>query len=261
MSLGRVAITVAVAGATMVSMPGPSDAQSATVPSDRVVLPIEGFYERQSVKTFGTVVDQAFLAGRPDLFRDNGYPKFTGHHAAVDVEYAALSEQGSVTPVRAMAAGTVIYKGTVTGYGGVIVIRHERPEAVTSLYGHVRVSDAPVAVGQGVTAGQVIANLGTPYGPETGGERKHLHFGIHKGTALDLNGHEPTRAVLDAEWDNPNDWLRQHGAVATLESPGPSPRLASSPSTFGEPVMESSSAPEPARGFFSRVWHALTDWL
>lgn len=234
-----------------------TQAQTASAQSAAVVLPIDGYYDRQGVKSFGTYVDQAFLSSHPNEFRNNGYPKFTGFHAAADIDYTADAEANVDTSVRAMAAGTVIYKATVTGYGGVIVIRHQQPEAVTSLYGHVRISDAPVGVGDTVAAGQPIAVLGAPFSAETGGERKHLHFGIHRGAALSLNGHEPSQATLDAQWYNPNDWLRQHGAVA--ESALPSPVVTSSPSDSPQP--EPSAEPEPQRGFFGKIWHALTGWL
>ena len=87
----------------------PSATALGTPPPPSLVFPIDGFSERQTIKQFGTFVDRAFLDRRPDLFQDNGYPKFTGYHAAVDVEYAALPEQSSNTEVRAMAAGTVIH--------------------------------------------------------------------------------------------------------------------------------------------------------
>ena len=226
----------------------------------RVVLPIDGYYDRQTVKQFGTYVDQAFLANHPNEFRDNGYPKFTGYHAAADVDYTAPDQQNRDIEVRAIAAGTVVYQASVTGYGGVIVIRHQPPDlpdTITSLYGHVRLSDSPVKVGQTVAAGQPIANLGTAFGPETGGERRHLHFGIHRGTELDLAGHEPTQAVLTSQWDDPNVWLRDHGASSSAV-----PIASGSPVVISQsPVPSATPASEPKRGLLSRLWHALTDWL
>lgn len=201
-----------------------------------VVLPIDGYYQRQTLKQFGTFVDQAFLDRHPNEFRNNGFPKFTGYHAAVDVDYPGVDEQSTEVPVKAVAGGEVIYKGTVVGYGGVIVIRHTDPESVTTLYGHVRVADAPVQVGDQVTAGQTIAYLGAPYSDQTGGERKHLHFGIHQGTALGLEGHEQSTQALNANWYNPNDWLARHvpqsdpGLAAASPAPSPEPSGLPEPS-------------------------------
>ncbi len=191
----------------------------------QVALPIDGFFERQTVKTFGTLVTPEFLAARPSDFRlDNGYPKFYGYHAAADVEYTAPNEQTQAAAVRAVVDGEVAFVGTVTGYGGVVVLRHTQPEPVTSLYGHIKPGSVSVQVSDRVAAGQQIAVLGDGFSAETAGERKHLHFGVHRGPNVALAGHEPSEAALRAVWENPNDWLRRY--LPASPSPEASPPAA-----------------------------------
>jgi lipoprotein NlpD len=73
-------------------------------------------------------------------------------------------------PVRAAAAGTVVYSGAgLVGYGELIIIKHS--DQWLSAYGHNR--RRLVAEGASVAAGQQIAELG-----RTGTSRDMLHFEI-----------------------------------------------------------------------------------
>ena len=74
------------------------------------------------------------------------------------------------TPIRAVAAGTVIDSGPAQGYGNWIRIRHE--DGSISVYGHMQ--SLYVAVGEVVQPGQLIAGMGSE-GFSTG---SHLHFEI-----------------------------------------------------------------------------------
>ena len=82
------------------------------------------------------------------------------------------------TPVRAAAAGTVTYAGTVGGYGKLVIIDHGN--RVETRYAHN--SRIVVRVGQRVKRGEIVAysgNTGNSTGP-------HLHFEIRlRGTAVD----------------------------------------------------------------------------
>lgn len=81
-------------------------------------------------------------------------------------------------PVRAAAAGTVVYSGAgLVGYGELIIIKHS--EEWLSAYGHNR--RRLVAEGANVAVGQQIAELG-----RTGTSRDMLHFEIRRnGRPLD----------------------------------------------------------------------------
>ena len=74
------------------------------------------------------------------------------------------------TPIRAVAAGTVIDSGPAQGYGNWIRIRHE--DGSISVYGHMQ--SLYVAVGEVVQPGQLIAGMGSE-GFSTG---SHVHFEI-----------------------------------------------------------------------------------
>lgn len=82
---------------------------------------------------------------------------------------------GSGTPVRAAAAGTVVYSGYMSGYGYVVVLDHGN--GLSTAYAH----NSSLSVTQGATvgAGSVIAlsgNSGRSTGP-------HLHFEVRVGGA------------------------------------------------------------------------------
>ncbi len=76
------------------------------------------------------------------------------------------------TPVRAAAAGRVVYAGSgLVGYGRLIIVKHN--DTYLSAYGHNR--RLLVREGQRVRAGQVIATLGS-----SGATRPMLHFEIRR---------------------------------------------------------------------------------
>ncbi len=132
----------------------------------------KGFFDSK-----GNSVQKMFLRA-PVAFRyiSSGYTtgpryvsafhQFTKSHMAID--YAAAYG----TPVRAVGDGVVIYRRPKTGYGNVISIRHN--STYTTNYCHL--SKYLVKLGQRVTQGQVIGNVGST-GYSTG---PHLHFEMVK---------------------------------------------------------------------------------
>ena len=85
-------------------------------------------------------------------------------HAGIDLA-ASIG-----TPIKAPAAGEVIYDGWLRGYGRVVVLNHGR--GFSTLYAHL--SASLVKEGQEVKAGAVIARVGKT-GNVTG---PHLHFEV-----------------------------------------------------------------------------------
>jgi len=79
----------------------------------------------------------------------------------------------SGTPVKAAAAGTVIFAGEQEGYGLIAIVQH--PDGLITLYAHNR--DLRVKTGQTVRDGQVLATVGES-GRTSG---PHLHFEVRKG--------------------------------------------------------------------------------
>ena len=89
---------------------------------------------------------------------------------------------GQGTPVRAAAAGTVIYAGWMEGYGNLVAIDHGN--GLSTAYGHN--SSLASSVGQSVSAGQVIAYSGST-GHSTG---PHVHFEVRvNGAPVDPLGY------------------------------------------------------------------------
>ena len=89
-------------------------------------------------------------------------------------------------PVRAAAAGNVVYAGSgLLGYGNLIIINHD--EHYLSAYAHNR--RILVQEGQNIRAGQVIAELGS-----SGTDRDKLHFEIRRnGNPVDPVRYLPRR--------------------------------------------------------------------
>jgi murein DD-endopeptidase MepM/ murein hydrolase activator NlpD len=97
-------------------------------------------------------------------------------HEGVDIICA------SGTPVRAAAAGTVIYAGWLGGYGNLVVVDHGG--GLSTAYAHN--SSFAASVGQSVAAGEVISYAGST-GDSSG---PHVHFEVRvNGTAVDPLGY------------------------------------------------------------------------
>ena len=222
----------------------------ASVSAASVEVPVEDYYSRQTVKLFATLANAEFHERNRVLFPNNGFRnQFTGYHAGTDIDFHDPADLTRPVAVKAVADGEVVHVGSIAGYGGLVILRHTTPESVTSLYGHVRLSNAAVKVGQRVRAGERLAYLGDQFSADTSGARKHLHFGIHKGAALDVEGHEPSIEQLNAEWYNPNDWLARYGA---------GPKAAP---TTTIPVASTTPRPAPTqpKSFFDNIIDFLKD--
>lgn len=169
------------------ALPAPSTSPSPP----QLVEPVAHFKERITKKRFGTYVTPQNSPVQPE--------RFTGYHTGVDVEYGDVS---SDVPVQAVASGKVIVARSAAGYGGVVVIQHTIDgQNLTAIYGHLDPANLP-GVGQVVVEGQQIGILGEGETVEADGERKHLHFALHKGTELDLRGYVSDKANLEA-WIDP----------------------------------------------------------
>ncbi len=92
-------------------------------------------------------------------------------HGAVDIS----APQG--TPIKAAGAGTVTFNGV--GWAGAYTVKIDHGNGIETQYLH-NVGPGPVAVGQTVQAGDVIASVGST-GLSTG---PHLHFAVKSGGIL-----------------------------------------------------------------------------
>lgn len=160
-------------------------------------LPVENFLTGQTKKTFGTYVTPQNSPVEPE--------RFTGYHTGVDIEQM---QDNTDVPVYAVNEGKVKFSGEVGGYGGVLIYETTiNNQTVTILYGHIRLSSATKKVGDTVTKGEKLAVLGSPNSSETDGERKHLHFSIHKGSQIVYLGYVQNADEL-SNWINPDDIVK-----------------------------------------------------
>ena len=157
--------------------------------------PVAEFKNRITKKHFGTFVTPVNSPVKPEKFR--------GYHTGVDVEYGDVVEDVKVV---AIADGEIVYAGYVNGYGGFEAMKFsfEGKEYIAT-YGHLRQSFL-LKKGDKVNKGQIIGILGKGFSKETDGERKHLHFGIIKGTRLDLRGYVQKEEELKG-WVDPEKML------------------------------------------------------
>ncbi len=110
-----------------------------------------------------------------------------GKYAAHDPTQQGIDIAGNRgDPIRAAAAGTVVYSGNgLIGYGELIIIKHDA--TYLSAYGHN--SKRLVQEGAHIARGQVIAEMGA-----TNASRNALHFEIRKnGKPVDPLDYLPGR--------------------------------------------------------------------
>ncbi len=97
-----------------------------------------------------------------------------GGHSGLDL----LAPQGS--PVRAAAAGTVIFAARFFGYGNMVDVRH--PDDIVTRYAHLSAFAPGLHPGSVVGAGSLLGNVGAT-GHATA---PHLHFEVRvDGQAVD----------------------------------------------------------------------------
>jgi murein DD-endopeptidase MepM/ murein hydrolase activator NlpD len=158
------------------------------------VLPLDQAKKRVTKKPFGMFIDKKTSLIQPE--------RFTGYHTGTDFE--TFPDEAAIdVPVHAICDGMLAMKRTASGYGGVAVESCTLSgEPITVVYGHLRLTSVDASVGTKVSAGDIIGVLGTGYGTETDGERKHLHLGIHKGGMIDITGYVSSSALLSG-WTDP----------------------------------------------------------
>jgi murein DD-endopeptidase MepM/ murein hydrolase activator NlpD len=187
-------------GATQQSSSRPASSQqvSAEIPNPLLTAPVAGGLQRVTKKPFGIYVTPQNSPVSPEHFR--------GYHTGIDFE-TYPGEQNSDVAVRAACTGPLLLKKTAQGYGGVAVQQCRlEGQDVTVIYGHLRYSSIRPDVQTQLQAGEQFAVLGTGYSSETDGERKHLHFGIHKGTAVNILGYVQNKSDL-GQWLDPAKYL------------------------------------------------------
>lgn len=164
------------------------------------VAPLDRASERVTQKPFGIYITPANSPVQPE--------KFTGYHTGTDFEIFP-EELNAAVSVRAICDGTLKLKETASGYGGVAVescMLNE--EAVTVIYGHLNLASVTPNTGDSLAAGETFAVLGADKSTETDGERKHLHLGIHRGSATNIKGYVASQGELSG-WADPCEQVCQ----------------------------------------------------
>lgn len=167
-------------------------------PVSELVAPISDPSSRITKKFFGTYVTPKNSPVSPE--------KFTGYHTGLDFE-TTPAEANTDVPINVICSGKLLKKTTATGYGGYAVQSCTiNNQAVTVVYGHLRLSSIGPSIGTELKAGDSLGLLGTGYSSETSGERKHLHLSIHIGSGINIKGYVQTKSELDG-WMDPQTVL------------------------------------------------------
>ncbi|MFA5126823.1 MAG: M23 family metallopeptidase [Patescibacteria group bacterium] len=161
--------------------------------------PISDALSRITKKPFGIKISPKDSPIQPE--------KFSGYHTGIDFETTSI-EQNIDIPIYAVCSGPLILQKRAGGYGGVAVQSCTiDKQAVTVVYGHLRLASITAKIGQELNRGEQIGFLGSGFSVETDGERKHLHLSIHKGTGVNILGYVQKPEHLSA-WINPADLLK-----------------------------------------------------
>ncbi|MBU1203259.1 M23 family metallopeptidase [Patescibacteria group bacterium] len=162
----------------------------------KLIQPIAEFDKRISKKPFSIYITPKDSPVQPE--------KFTGYHTGADVEYSDMPD-ADIT-VHAIADGQVVRSGWVSGYGGMIAIRHNiEGKDYIVIYGHLK-PDTLEKNESDIKSNQVIGLLGQGYSYDTDGERKHLHFAIYTGTDINVQGYAQSQDELK-KWLDPQKFL------------------------------------------------------
>lgn len=156
--------------------------------------PLDRAGERVTKKYFGIYITPQNSPVQPE--------RFTGYHTGADFEIFP-EELNAIVPVRAICSGQLKLKEYASGYGGVAVQACQLDNSpVTVIYGHLKLASITPTVGENITVGETIGVLGADKSVETDGERKHLHLGIHRGSAVNILGYVASQTELQ-NWIDP----------------------------------------------------------
>jgi len=160
--------------------------------------PLDRASERVAKKPFGIYITPATSPVQLE--------RFQGYHTGTDFEIFP-EELNIDVPVHAVCSGKLLVKEYAGGYGGVAVESCElENNAITVIYGHLKLSSILPKTGDMINAGDMIGILGKGNSVETDGERKHLHLGFHKGTALNIKGYVSAKSELSG-WLDPCEYV------------------------------------------------------
>lgn len=153
--------------------------------------PLVDFQLRITKKPFGIFIDPETSPVQPERFR--------GFHTGTDFEIFSEELEKDVE-VFSVCEGEVIQINYVSGYGGMIIQKCTlEDQPITVLYGHVDLTNATqIKIGEIQPQNSFLAMLAPEKSYYSGGERKHLHLGLHKGNEIDLRGYVQEKIQLES---------------------------------------------------------------
>lgn len=175
---------------TTLPAPASSDNQNTftTQNSNGFQPPLDRAAERVTKKPFGIYITPKTSPVQPE--------RFQGFHTGTDFE-TFPEELNADVPIHAICTGKIAAKRTASGYGGILVQSCDLDnQLITVIYGHLKLTSIAKNTSDTLSAGDRIGILGKAYSTETDGERKHLHLGIHKGSAVNILGYVQTKMEL-----------------------------------------------------------------
>jgi len=182
------------------TVPAPNNSTANNTKNPQTfVPPISNAASRVTKKPFGIFVTPQNSPVSPE--------KFTGFHTGTDFETFS-SEQNLDVQIFSACEGKLLEKRIASGYGGVVVQACKiNNQDVTIVYGHLKLASVSPAIGQTLKPGDQIGVLGKGFSTETDGERKHLHFAIHKGASINILGYVQNQNDL-SNWLDPMQFLK-----------------------------------------------------
>ena len=160
--------------------------------------PLDRASERVTKKPFGIYITPKTSPVQPE--------RFTGYHTGADFE--TFPEEANVdVAVHAVCQGKLLLKEYASGYGGVAVEACQlNGSPITVVYGHLNLASIAGRAGDILNVGDVLGDLGKGYSVQTDGERKHLHLGFHRGSAINILGYVQTKSALSG-WIDPCQYV------------------------------------------------------
>ena len=161
----------------------------------------------KSTTGLATVIDRA-----QERIKENSFGALKenkGYYTGIAFESFKDEREGKEVPVYVFCEGLLVDKRFAIGYGGIAIQECTlEGQTVHILYGHMDLESIELNIGDELTPGTRLGNLGGHESVETDRTAKQLHFAIRKGIKPDIRGYVQTKEEL-AEWIDPQIYLKE----------------------------------------------------
>ena len=132
------------------------------------------------------------------IFKEN-----RGYYTGIAFESFEDEREGKEVPVYVFCEGLLVEKRFAKGYGGIAIQKCMlEGQTVHVLYAHMDIDSIELNIGDELTPGTQLGNLGGHESAETDRAAKQLHFEIRKGIKPDIQGYVQTKEELTG-WIDP----------------------------------------------------------